>query len=54
MIFCKNENKYRASTLAGETAVSVKFSHREQRERERERESLFVVKDDFGIQRVCL
>ena len=36
--FCKKENKYKASTLAGETAVSVEFSHREQREHERERE----------------
>ena len=44
MIFCKNENKYRANTLAVETAVSVEFSHREgvsvkreQRDHERER-----------------
>ena len=29
MIFCENENKYRANTLAVETAESVEFSHRE-------------------------
>ena len=36
--FCKKEHKYKASALAGETAVSVEFSHKEQREHERDTE----------------